>query len=120
MSKRVKGFSEIDSATITKASTVTLFTKNIPTNLHLFINKFANYVADVSAWGYLTWKVCRNGIPIPPLDNVKDEYGDIATPYELAEESEFSPGDEISCTVTNTSNTDDYAAGVCVKGEYRS
>lgn len=113
------GFLEIHSATITHSATVELFSKTVPANLRLFLQKFSNYADNADAWGYLTWVVKADGKAVYPFHAIVDQYGDLSLPFEMPEGVEIPPGAVLSVEVTNSHTATDYTAGVCVRGEYR-
>lgn len=116
-----KGYDATASMNIPKGTTVTVLSVIAPGNSALMISHFANYVADIGAWGFIKWSVQVNSVPADPLGLVMDQLGDPSNPRELGLKIIARPGDVVEVKVTNLTDITlgtDYAAGVSLKGGY--
>lgn len=104
----------VESATIGAGLTVNLITLNIPAGLLFEIDKIANYVNDVNAWGFMTWTLKHNGVLIPYINTIKDQYGFSGEPRKVNHDWLYSAG-KFTVDVTNSSGVD-YQAGFILQG----
>lgn len=72
-----QGFDETDSATVNAGATVTLLTVTVPagSDQNLLITHFANDLSDIAAWGFFTWNMYIDSIPVKSYYGVVDQLG---------------------------------------------
>jgi len=88
------------SDTITTGTTKILYSYLFPSKSKGYLINFANFVSDNSAWGYITWRIKRNGLPVYPYENIKDLIGLGYSPF-ATEKILFSGGDLLEIEVYN-------------------
>ncbi len=73
--KNIVPFDENLSADVAAATTHEIFRLQVPANAKLFITHFGNYIKEFDAWGSITWIFKKNGSPIYPYNEIKDQLG---------------------------------------------
>ncbi len=98
------------SKTVTAGTELVIATIEVPSHGHLSLFRIGNYVDDTTAWGHVTWRVRRNGIPVSPIDEIKDEIGWGALPGDV-EAVDFKGGDVLDVLGVND-HTGDVKMGI--------
>jgi len=88
------------SQEIAIGATVELFSFPVPAKAKMEVTNFANYIDCFDAWGLITWKFKRNGVPLYPYEEIMDQIAFGAPLRELAG-IEICGGDVFSIDVTN-------------------
>ena len=88
------------SQSVSSSASATLYSYRVPASSYIILRKLGNYLDTAGAWGSVTWKLLRNGVPVYPYENIKDQRGVGNTPADT-EPVFFSGGDELSVYVTN-------------------
>lgn len=114
---RLKGFDQVHSINILAGTTGTIYEEILPTGIHLKITHFMNYVGNAAAWGNITWRLLKNGVPVWPLDNILDQMGEIPDPYEISEDVIIEGGNRVSLIAVNAAGVA-YDVGAGIKGFY--
>ena len=68
-----------------------IFTYQVPSRAKMLITHFSNYM-QTADWGEVTWRILRNGVPVPPYETILDQIG-ISTLPRLTEPVLFKGGD---------------------------
>lgn len=100
------------SVSLAAASSVELYSFVVPPNATLTLRKLGNYT-DAGGWTYITWRLRKNGIPVYPYENVKDQRGIGNTPADT-EPIIFSGGDVLSVTAENSHGSTAFTAGLSI------
>lgn len=88
------------SQEIASGVTVEIFSFQVPSKAKMIVTNFANYINEFDAWGFITWILKRNGIPIYPYNDITDQIAFGAPLRELAG-CEIQGGDRFSLDITN-------------------
>jgi len=51
-----------------------IFTYQVPARCQMLLTHFSNYM-ETGDWGEVTWRILRNGVPIPQYEAILDEIG---------------------------------------------
>jgi hypothetical protein len=73
-----QGFDETDSANCGAGATVTgLLSVSVPSgsDQSLLITHFANDLSDIAAWGFFTWNMYIDNVPVKSYFGVKSQLG---------------------------------------------
>lgn len=81
-------------------ATVELFSFQVPSGAKMEVTNFANYINVFEAWGLITWKFKRNGIPLYPYGEIKDQIA-FGAPLRELSGVEINGGDRFSIDVIN-------------------
>lgn len=77
------------------------FSEEIPSRSQLELTHFANFIDVPAAWGFITWSVRVNGMPVsPPFDAIKDQYGLAAEPRPIVP-IKARGGDKVEIVIIN-------------------
>ncbi len=72
----------------------------VPSRSQMLLTHFSNYMA-VADWGEVTWRILRNGVPVPPYETILDQVG-ISTQPRLTEPVLFEGGDYCQIQIMTT------------------
>lgn len=72
------------SKNVTNGTTLEFFSFQVPSKAKLVVTHFANGLNLFEAWGVITWIFKRNGVPIYPYGDIKDQIAFGAPLRELA------------------------------------
>lgn len=100
------------SQSLAAGATAALHTYAVPPNCTLTLRKLGNYT-DAGGWTYITWRLRKNGIPVYPYENIKDQRGIGNTPADT-EPIIFSGGDVLDVIATNSHGSTAFTAGLSI------
>lgn len=100
------------SQQLAAGGSVELYRFAVPPTATLTLRKLGNYT-DAGGWTYMTWRLRKNGIPVYPYENIKDQRGIGNTPADT-EPIVFSGGDVLSVTAENAHGTTTFTAGLSI------
>lgn len=115
--ERLKGFDQVHSINILAGATTTIYEETLPSGIHLKITHFMNYTGNAAAWGNVVWRLCKNGVPLWPLDHILDQMGEIPDPYEISEDVIIEGGSRVTLEAYNGGGIA-YDVGAGIKGFY--
>lgn len=72
------------SHSIAADATYEIFKFAVPAASKMYVTHFGNYIKEFEAWGSIVWIFKKNGVPIYPYEEIRDQLGWGAMLRELA------------------------------------
>jgi len=103
------------SKVIAADTTVEVFSFQVPANSKLYVTNFGNIINVFEAWGFITWIFKRNGIPIDPYHDIKDQIA-FGAPLRTLAGVDISGADLFTIDIKNA-YIDPVKCGIALKYE---
>lgn len=113
--KNIVPFDENKSAEVAAGATAEIFRLQVPANSKLYVTNFANTINEFDAWGVVIWIFKRNGVPIIPYEEIKDQIA-FGAPLRTLAGVEICGGDLFTIDIKNE-YIDGVKCGIAIKYE---
>ena len=95
-----------------------IFTYQVPARAEMLITHFSNYMENAD-WGEVTWRILRNGVPVPPYETIIDEIG-ISTLPRLTESILYKGGDYCQIQIAMSGDSVANDVGIALRYEVKN